>query len=520
MSNDNNLVYLENEVRFSESIYWKCQTDYFDDKGINAWIGNVPYYVTCNSLITYSYAQMALRFIQDGIRNGLIDPKETIYLTELGTGSGRFSYQFLTFFTQFVKDFNCDFKFCYVMTDSTQSNLDYWEQHDQFQPFIEQGILDFAIYWIGQDKPIELKLSNITLSENTLKNPMIAIANYIFDSIPPDAFRVENGKLHEGLISVMTDKHNLGPNNKIIELNGLKSRFDFKPINPEYYDDPYINQILAFYEENLETSTFLIPYTSIQCINHLSSIAGGKLAVISADKGYTHYTSLKNLATPHIAFHGSLSVMVNFDCIGQYIKHRGGDVLMATETEGMKVNMFGVGFKFDDMPETRWAYQQFGHRFSTKEFLLIKNEVIEHASDLTLQEFMSLLKMSYWDPDILVSVAMEWGQKLGEASPGYLDELRAGLLELYDNYYFIPNYKNPLFEMGHIYHVIGDLDMALERYNESMRRFGEDAATVMSIGFCHYYKEDKATALKCFEKALELDPNNESAKEWISFVQE
>ncbi len=519
MSNQNN-VELENGSRFSVSKIWEYQRQYFDNKGIEAWIGNVPYYVTSNSLIAHSYVQMVFRFIQEGVRNGSIDKSEPVYIMELGVGSGRFSYHFMTFFTQLVKTYAADFEFRYVMTDFTETNLGYWQQHSQFIPFIEQGVLDFSIYDVGNSEQLTLKKGNKTITKGSLKNPLVVIANYLFDSVPPDTFKIENGQLHEGLFSIKTAQNNVDKNNNPIELSHLHTGFSFKPTTTDYYDDPILNDILKFYQENLQQSTFLIPLHGINCLNTLASFSHDRLLLVTADKGYTHYRSLENLATPHIAFHGSLSVMVNFDCIGKYFEKKGGHALLATETEGMKVNLLLMGETFADKPDTRWAFNEFGDRFSTKEFLLVKNEMIEHAPELNLQELMALLKLSYWDPDIFVAVASEWANKLGEASRGYLQELRQGMQQIYHNYYFIPNYKNPLFELGHLYHVIGDLEMARTRYEESMEKFGVDTTTLINIGLCYYYQDNKDKSREYLNKALALDPNNESAKEWLGFINE
>lgn len=46
------------------------------------------------------------------------------------------------------------------------------------------------------------------------------------------------------------------------------------------------------------------------------------------DKAYNHETELKGLRDPHIAVHGSFSLMVNFDAVRHYFESKGGTLLL------------------------------------------------------------------------------------------------------------------------------------------------------------------------------------------------
>lgn len=509
---------LESQAKFSESKIWQYQEAYFDSKGIQAWVYGVPYYVTSNSLIAYCYAQMAFRYIQDGLRNGDIDPAQPIYMMEMGTGPGKFSFLFLKTLRKFFEDYNLtDLKFTYVMTDFTENNMVYWQDHPALQTFIDCGMLDFAIYRIGTDHPIKLVRRNITLNKGDVKNPILAVGNYIFDTVPHDVFRVENGKLMEGLISIETDKHNI-INDKVNSLDLLQTSFTFTEIQMPYYNNPHMDKILAYYHQNIKEGTFLIPTGAFAAIDLLRGLSNDRVYIISSDKGYTCKDALEGLATPHIAFHGSFSMMVNFDAIGRYVENIGGEALLASNNEGMKTNVLSIGKHFKDMPDAKWAYDHYATHFCTKEFLLIKNEMIGNANSLDGQQIMALLKLSYWDTDIFMAMSAALGNQLSKCSQFFLKELREGLLEVHANFYFMPNYKNILFELGRTYHVLGDFPEAIAKYNESMICFGDDASVLFNIGLCHYYQDDKANAITYFKKTLALDPNNSSAKEWLEYI--
>ena len=55
----------------------------------------MPHFITCNAFIGRSYAHVLNGFLRDcmGGKNGMgLDPTEPLYIIELGTGSGKFSF--------------------------------------------------------------------------------------------------------------------------------------------------------------------------------------------------------------------------------------------------------------------------------------------------------------------------------------------------------------------------------------------------------------------------------------------
>lgn len=514
------LITIEQNTRFSNSLLWKYQRDYFAARGVDAWAkGDVPFYVTSNVVIANNYAQIAIRFIIDNINNKSINPEKPIYMFELGTGSGKFSYLFLSKLTTLFKEFNLDhLKFCYVMTDFTNNNLAFWQGHQSLKPFLEKGMLDFAIYQIGETQDINLINKKISLGTNSCENPIIVVGNYIFDTVPHDVFRVYSGNLEQGLITTKTPEDNK-TDTGIISLDRLLTEFNFSPATLPYYNNEAMDNILKQYTTEISTGTFLVPMGAIHCMDNLRRLSNNRLLLITCDKGYASTVSLNNLGTPHIAFHGSFSMMVNFDFLARYLINIGGDSLINEDYEGTKVVVLGIGQKFNNLPETKCAYDQFNTHLATNDFLLIKNFIIRDISALNLEQLLALLKFSYWDCDIFFSIASQLAKIVTQGSPGYLNTLRAGLKKLEANYYFIKNYKNIPFELAHIYQVLGDYPEAIKHYQNSINWFGEESAAFFNCGLCYFYKNSLPEALDNFKKAVAINPDNTSAKEWIAHVE-
>ena len=98
---------------------------------------------------------------------------------------------------------------CYVMSDFTKNNIKYYETHPALKPYIEKGLIDFAIYDMETERPITLIKKNIRLSPETVTNPLIVFANYIFDTVSHDSFAVHENKLYELLLTLHTDETNM-----------------------------------------------------------------------------------------------------------------------------------------------------------------------------------------------------------------------------------------------------------------------------------------------------------------------
>src|SRR5690606_13362654 len=101
----------------------------FEDKGINAWSGDVPYYVTSNPYLAHCYANVSVRLIQDWAKKYPESQNHPFYIMELGTGCGRLSFYILKQIKALQKTLGLEhLNICYVMTDFTESNLSCWNQ--------------------------------------------------------------------------------------------------------------------------------------------------------------------------------------------------------------------------------------------------------------------------------------------------------------------------------------------------------------------------------------------------------
>ncbi|MBV8801462.1 MAG: hypothetical protein JO131_00580, partial [Gammaproteobacteria bacterium] len=75
-------ITIEQHKRFSESALWRLQREYFDKEGPNAWVNQVPFYITSNPFIAHCYAVITFTFMRDWIKKHPDAKNHPFYIME------------------------------------------------------------------------------------------------------------------------------------------------------------------------------------------------------------------------------------------------------------------------------------------------------------------------------------------------------------------------------------------------------------------------------------------------------
>jgi len=509
-------ITIEENKRFSDSSLWAAQKEYYDKEGIEAWAEDVPFYVTSNPFIANSYANVIIRFIQDWIVQNPDAISHPFYILELGTGPGQFSYYLLKTLLQIQKKLGLEsLKIRYIMSDFTEKNIQFWESHSRLKPYIDQGVLDFVKLDLENGESITLYETGETLTRGSLENPLILIANYIFDTLKNDIFTVQNENLFESLVSLKTSSDNM-KSGKPLDWEKVKVTHEAVEIGNDYYEDPHYNAVLEDYKKGLTDSHFLFPVTTLNAMKHLKAISNDKMLVLCSDKGYSGLEEQDELEYPELAFHGSFSVMVNFDAIARYFKKSGGDALLQTEREGITSAVYASGIHFSDLPETSLALEQYIEGFSPGDYFVLHEEVCKHNEKSELEVLASLLSMSHWDPYVFDQVnerICELLQKDVELET--IEYLAKNMQKIADNFYLVPEVEDAFCNIGLFFHEAEKYEEAIPYYIQSLKYFGDVHVVLYNLGICHYELDDKQKALDFFKRSLEADPKSKDARDWI-----
>jgi tetratricopeptide (TPR) repeat protein len=508
---------LEKNVQFSKSLLWEAQRKYFDEAGVNAWSGAVPFYITSNPLIADSYAKVLIRWVQDLIHHHKADPDAPFYIFELGTGSGRFSFMTIRRLFELQKALNIKAKIIYVMTDFTASNLSFWESHEKLIPFVEEGRLDFAIYDMEKDIEITLVKAEKTLKASDIKNPIALLGNYIFDTVSDDAFYVENGQLYESLITVDAATENV-VQGLPIKLENLGCQFTHEPILGPYYDDPIWNKTLESYLTEVKQGAFLLPVGGFKSLDMFRALSDNRLLLISTDKGYSFPHEIEGREDSKLVFHGSFSMTVNFHGIGQYFRALGGDVAFQDCRDSIKTCVYLMGQRFSEFPEMKLAIADHVQGFGPGDYFSLHRNLREMKDPkISMTTLLAQMALSGWDPYVLSCFISRVLSELSKAPKMIIRGFAEGAKKILDNIYMMPGVEDYYFNVGLLYHNAEEYSDAITCYLKSLETHGEKFATFYNAALCMYMAGDFRGSLKYFELSLPFD-TDKRALEWIEKV--
>jgi len=515
-------IAFEKHIRFSESSLWELQRCYYDKVGIDAWINVIPFYITSNPFIATAYAQITTKFIRDWIEKNPEARKHSFYIVEFGAGPGRFGYYTIKAICELLHAAKMsDVLVCYVMTDCTRKNVEYYKSHPALQSYIDKGLVDFAVYDLDSKLPINLLKKNISLSPGTLFNPLIIFGNYMLDSITHDLFSCQDGKLNELLLNFSTDENNLIENIPT-DLSRVTVDYFAQEIEKKvYYDDKNIDSILELYKDTFQNTSFSIPIGAIRVLDYLKSFSGDKLLLITTDKGYTHLESLDYLS-PSISFHeyGCFSMMLNFHAIARYCKNSGGDYFFQTPRPGIKSAVFCCGFKLEDFTSLGLAVNEWIEEFSPVDYFNLHRQMSDMLNTCNLEAILSHLSLSHWCPNFFLKASKKIIDLLASADSESIEFLSHNMAKLASNYYFMPKSECVLFEIGVFFHAIKKYAEALEYYGKAKPFVGEQFGFFYNTGLCLYHVGKKKEALLNFKNAFRISPDSKETQKWIEYLEE
>ncbi|CAH0476847.1 unnamed protein product [Peronospora belbahrii] len=438
------------------------------------------------------------------------------------------------------------------MTDFTEQNLSFWKTHPALVPFIRRGIIDFAIFDATRDTDLRLHLSGDIIRPGELCNPVCLIANYLFDTLNHDLFQVDGGILKEGLVSVGSNRdEEPDPFDPEIIMR-LNNTFKYVQIDETYYGEtnPHCNNILKWYHEYFDPAssgaTILVPIGALSAIERLAALSKNGLVTLSGDKGNNNPDHFRGVSDPHIAIHGSFSVMVNYHAIGVYFASRGGFTLHSPQEEAsLKVSVFVLpanaagkdeatslammdlhGTGLDEtcakrslqFPHLLTAYEGNIVSFGPNDFFVLQKATKEDAQVPNLKTVLSLMRLSGWDPDVFYKFRDVLLNQSPTAAAKLRQDVMYGIPLVWKNYYALEKEKDIAFEIGRLYYGLHEYDSALIFYTLSVQEMGKHHVTSHNMGLCYYSKKQLELAATCFEEASALDRSYQKAATWLQRV--
>ncbi len=512
---------LDQGVRLSWSKIWDIQAHYYANQGVNAWENAVPNFVTSSVYMAESYAESILAFLTDYYDQ--LDLNEPLYVVEMATGAGRFSFHLLRELTRKMAAFSRfrAVKLRYVMTDFTVNNVEFWQSHERFAPFVAQGVLDFAVFNPLEDDSFTLTLSGQRLAAGQVVNPMIAIANYFFDSIPMDVFRVENKTLKEGLVYLERSLEGIDPDS-FPHIGQVTPHFQYRELlNRHYYPDAGMNAVLNTYRHQIKAGTVLFPVGAFDVVRRLQAISSQRLVLLSSDKAYTCAEDMIQFETHEYAIHdGAFSYMVNYHALAEYFQQQGGQFFCTTAKNLSVQTVCLISMPAQEQPleHLRYVFEEKIDRANPAAALCATMPGKESKSTPVerLNYLLAQLRMQLADPFVFPMVTAELVDLIGHGWRNHHLDLLNLMDAALDNYYWCPGESKLPFWLSEIYYAMGHHEQSLNCLQMTSRLFGDDEVLLFLMGQNYEQMQQLAQARACYESALAINPEYSHAIEALN----
>lgn len=505
---------IEKDKRLSESCLWTLQSQYYGEQGFDAF-QQVPCYGTGNAVIGRAFAELILGALLD-MKDKLV-PGEPIYILELGGGSGRLAQYILKHLNNSQAQFPMLKDIRYVLSDAMESMLDFWVSQPVFEPFIASGKLDFAVFDPLTQPSLTTHLHQYELKKETLKNPVMVVATYFFDTIAHDSFYIDNHQLNEVLVSLTRDakKYSL---NTPVRVSQLQLQERNKPTQLPYYNHPVLDDMLSSYCEELTQSPLVIPTQGLRVLDNLREMTETEIVFITSDKGYGNPANETSTKAMGVTFHGdAFSMCVNFDAVQRYVSHHHGYSTFST-MPGLKtfVSVFpksGESASKEAFPMmTYW----FEHNVNNQDVI---NQAInthhlfdaDYATNFNARfdVFSGLVCLNQYDPRVF-SQAYELIRKMDAYTHEQVAMMRHILQRVEDNIVGNTAREDVFFELVTLHQMLGNHEQAQRTYDHAVRLVGVQYNLAIMMGAMYQQLNQPDEALTLYQQAYEVMMQDDS----------
>ncbi len=506
---------IENEQVFSRSQLWEMQRHYYESMGVEAWRrGDVPHYVTSNPRIANSYAEMVFAFWRDRQRLAPVD--EPLTICELGAGSGRFAFHFLSRLNRLCAEAHVPMTaFRYALTDLAPSNLEFLRQHPRFGPYFDAGVLDVALFDINQTKELALQQCGQTITPGCLLQPLVVIANYVFDSVPQDLFYINEQRCEECVVTLYVGKDQ--PTPTVADLfAALDYRLDTRALAKPPYREAYLKRLLAEYQHTLTDTYLLFPATGLRCLHHLRALSRQGIMLLSADKGDHRLSSLQGRPAPALVRHGSFSLNVNYHAFKATCEQESGIALFPT-AHHRSVNV-GCLMMVPDAAkhyDTLSMYRRQVEEFSPDDFYSVTKDAHEHCETMSLEGILAYLRLTLHDGHQFVRHVPRLIELAPLFGPYEIEAVVAAVERVWELHFPLGEEIDLADLIARLLYAMDDYARAIIYFERSNAIYGEHTGTLHNIALCYQQLNQDGDA-DCSRESLHARTSPETLERAIS----
>ncbi len=496
------LVYnIQEKTPFSESLIWQINKDFYHQNGISAWSDSVvPHQITNSSTAATAYAELIFAFLKDLESN--LEPNRIVYILELGAGHGRLCYNILRRLNELIVDSDgYSTKYCYVLSDIVEDNLAFYNNHPKLQEYFSQGLLDISYFDAEKSRELYLRKSKTQIKQSDLEHPILAIANYFFDSLPNELYYFENGNVSNCSISIDSLTDPLGKSAHDL-ISDMELKFYKSAVQETHFDNVIFNNILTQYNKACSDTYILFPKMAMECLTNISSLSKMGLVLLTMDKGYKEIQELASRKKPDFVKHGSFSLWVNFHALSQFCILSGGTSMFDSSTNFSIdfgcLSLIKQPFKYQNFKET---YRKHSRQLNLDDHNSMKKLVYKNIANVNLSDLLGLIRLNSYDSSIFINLLPIIKQLMKKISIKQRARLRQTISAVWNNYYSIKEDYDLSYELGGLMYDIGCYVEALEFFKYSSDTIGNTIDLDYNQMLCYYQLREDELFYKTLEAA-------------------
>jgi tetratricopeptide (TPR) repeat protein len=509
---------LETDVPLSRSVIWRMQEAFYAQRGFKAWTEDlVPSYITNNPFIAEIYAQIVASYLDDCMKQAQKDlpplsSENPLRILELGAGTGKFSCLFLRKITGLLQAKRIAPQIIrYCLADCSESLIAEWRANRYLAEFVDAGMLEFKLVRAEESVEAERRLPQQP------SGPLVVIANYVFDSLPQDAFIISDGNISEALVTTTGSASEREESSGPQPLSSLQLTFKNVPLTPDRYADKSWTAILDHYRTSLPAATILFPSAALSLLQDLSKNCDGRMLVLAADKGFTREEELAfSQGPPTLEFHAGghcFSQQVNFDVFARYFWGLGGEALLPQKHfSSLSICAFLQHRAAEEFPATRQAYDQAVAGFGPDDLFAIMSWLNAHLEEISIVQALAILRLTHWDTMAFLRLFPIIARQLHSVAAARQDLCQAALSTWANRYPVTPSENILAFNCGVILLELRFFAYALAMFKASERDLGRSATTSFNLGLCAFGLDRTEEALNYMIDACNQDPTFEAAR--------
>ncbi len=393
------------------------------------------------------------------------------------------------------------------MTDMAPGLLDYWRQHDQLRLYIERDLIRPVLSTSETDNGIEGWPS-------WLLNPVIVIANYVFDSTAHGTFFTVagNGKVEERLATLHPSTRPDAPPGatprRVVGGGGVGA----PPFRTEALDETLARELARRTD-----GTVMFPVAALRCVDRLAAAAGGRLMLLASDLGVG---SIELLPPPEMEFDGFMFVPCDLDLIGRYVAGDRG-LHRFRWTRALDACVAVRGIDAGELPGTGFAFTEHIERFGARGWDTLF-DLTRDGPRLAPEQWMAVAGALRYDSFLLAVTAdlpAHWAvaDLLNERHAH--GELLRALRRFGGEIYPIPGSHDAYYDLGRMLSALGAPRDALTSFVKSIEAAGPSARTFLAMALDLRTIGRLPEALEALRDALEADPSHVLARGWMAQIE-